>query len=316
MEPISDARAAEVLHGFGLPHSLTVTRIGGGFSDAIVWRVDAPPAAFALKAYPRSRIGPGGLASIHNLLMRGRDLGISALPRVFTIYEGQTWIPYHEDAYLDIVSWQPGAPLLATEPTPTRLAAAGSILARLHQAWATPHEPPQTPISLQRRWHSLESWPRLRARPPQSDLLAEIARVLDQRVGPARSSMMPWVGRIFRVQPILGDVWHAHVLFVGDDVTGLIDHASVRLDHPVVDLARLLGSLELSVAERAMLLESYQRVRQLSLEDLEMLQVFEATGIIGALIHWFGQLASGMTETPAIRDRIQFLLRRANSLPA
>ncbi|MFL5328102.1 MAG: phosphotransferase enzyme family protein [Gemmataceae bacterium] len=314
MELISDARAADVLRGFGLPQPLRVTRISGGFSDAIVWRVDAPPATFALKAYPRSRIGPGGLTTFHNLLLRGREMGITALPRVFTIYEGQTWTPYHDDAYLDIVSWHPGAPLLATDPTPSRLHAAGSILARLHQAWAPSQELPEPPISLHRRWHSLQSWPALRNTAPTSDQMAEIKRALERVVGTAEKSLMPWLGRVFSVQPILGDVWYAHILFVGDEVTGLIDHASVRVDHPVVDLARLLSSLELTPIQRSTLLESYQQVRKLSLEELELLLVLESTGILGALIHWYDTLTTGTPETPAIRDRIQFLLRRAESL--
>ena len=45
------------------------------------------------------------------------------------------------------------------------------------------------------------------------------------------------------MQPCLCDPWHDHVLFTGDQVSGVIDYGSVKEDHIAVDLARLLGSL-------------------------------------------------------------------------
>ena len=39
----------------------------------------------------------------------------------------------------------------------------------------------------------------------------------------------------------IGDVWHDHILFEGDAVTGMIDFAAAKVDHVAADLARLLG---------------------------------------------------------------------------
>ena len=45
------------------------------------------------------------------------------------------------------------------------------------------------------------------------------------------------------VQPCLRDVWHDHVLFVGDAVSGIVDPAAARTDTVAADISRLVGSL-------------------------------------------------------------------------
>ena len=64
------------------------------------------------------------------------------------------------------------------------------------------------------------------------------------------------------------DLWHDHILFTGNAVTGLIDFGSVKEDHVAVDLARLLGSM---IGDDAAIwevgLSAYQRIQPLSAEE-------------------------------------------------
>src|SRR5205823_635723 len=59
----------------------------------------------------------------------------------------------------------------------------------------------------------------------------------------AIQSIMPLATASFNLQPCLRDIWHDHVLFTGDAVTGLIDYGAIDFDTPATDIARLLGSL-------------------------------------------------------------------------
>ncbi len=89
------------------------------------------------------------------------------------------------------------------------------------------------------------------------------------------------------LQFCLCDIWHDHVLFEDNTVTGFVDYGGVKIDHVAVDLARLLGSM---VEDRADLrtagLEAYQRIRPLSLQEEELVSVLDETGTLVGLITW------------------------------
>ena len=67
------------------------------------------------------------------------------------------------------------------------------------------------------------------------------------------------------LQPCLRDVWHDHILFDGDAVSGVIDPSAARTDTIAADISRLAGSL---VADDArgwdVAIAAYQSVRPLS----------------------------------------------------
>src|SRR5262249_34516445 len=93
------------------------------------------------------------------------------------------------------------------------------------------------------------------------------------------------------VQPCLCDVWHDHVLFTGNAVTGIIDYGSMKEDHVAVDLARLLGSLvEDDEAGWKVGLAAYQRVRALTSEEINLARWLDHTGTMLAAENWLGGL--------------------------
>ena len=78
-------------------------------------------------------------------------------------------------------------------------------------------------------------------------------------------------GSLFEISlhPCLGDVWAEHVLFEGNQITGLIDFGGMRYDHPAQDLARLLGSYtQGDVLRRQLALTQYAPEQHQELESL------------------------------------------------
>ena len=123
-------------------------------------------------------------------------------------------------------------------------------------------------LDIVRAWRELlqSGWrPTPRADDPARSAAEHAWRLLPGRIEVIPDLLRRWVDRTWPLQPCLCDVWHDHVLFDGDRVTGLIDYGAMKIDHPAVDLARLLGSLaEDDLAGWTIGLAAYREVRPLS----------------------------------------------------
>jgi homoserine kinase type II len=109
-------------------------------------------------------------------------------------------------------------------------------------------------------------------------------------------------------------VWHDHVLFSGDAVSGLVDYGSVRIDHAAVDLARLLGSLvgDDSAGWEAGL-EAYVALRPLSQSEQGLARALDQTGTILGMANWLRWLYLEhrvFVDRKAVADRLGALVRR------
>jgi homoserine kinase type II len=82
-----------------------------------------------------------------------------------------------------------------------------------------------------------KTWPELSA------LARPFLAALPRAVTRAIAELEPLEHAPLPLQPCLRDIWHDHVLFTGNEVTGIIDFGAVDIDTPATDIARLLGSL-------------------------------------------------------------------------
>jgi homoserine kinase type II len=89
------------------------------------------------------------------------------------------------------------------------------------------------------------------------------------------------------LQPAIRDIHHEHVLFTGDQVTGLIDFGAMRLDTPLADVARLVGSL---VGDnrpaRRFALDAYHELRPLSDQDRQLVDLLDTSGLVLGGLNW------------------------------
>jgi Ser/Thr protein kinase RdoA (MazF antagonist) len=308
----------------------SVTPLGnrGGFSGARLWKVDSRAGAFALKAWPEGSFQQNlhALRYRHGLMHEARKGGLSFVPAVQQTRAGTTWV-WHEGRAWDLIEWLPGRADYHAHPNPSRLRATARGLAQLHAAWGQGPSLFAGPIpAVQRRVACLREW-QLRLeqgwRPTCSgthplDPLAERAwRHLSRWLGGVTEQLRPWREVEVVLQPCLCDVWHDHLLFDGDRLTGLIDYGAVKTDHVAVDLARMLGSLvgdDPQGWRRG--LDAYTGVRPLEARDEQLARMLDTTGTILALANWLSwlQVEHRVFEDPTtVSRRLSALVERVDA---
>jgi Ser/Thr protein kinase RdoA (MazF antagonist) len=292
----------------------------GGFSGASLWRLETPAGNFALKAWPANWRAPADLAWIHGLM--GQAAAHPWMPRVMATTGGPTFVELHGRLW-EVVTWMPGGADFGQSPSPARLEAAATALAQLHQSWRTDGSPIEAcPAALRRQaawqaWNELiqTGWRPTFAPPdPYRQIAERLWQLVQLKLDAVPMMLSAWLNRKVPVQPCVCDLWHDHVLFTGDAVTGIVDFGSAKLDHVSVDLARLFGSLiGGDDAQWQIALAAYERVRPLSMPERLLARVLDRTGVLLAAANWLKWLYHENRVYPdaaAVIARLESLARR------
>jgi Ser/Thr protein kinase RdoA (MazF antagonist) len=167
----------------------------------------------------------------------------------------------------------------------------------LHSVWRRDDVPPGPCPAVRRRLDAAADWAALvrtgwrpafaHAADPVAPWAERAWRLLGLHLPRLAGRLGPWVSAPVPLQPCLCDVWHDHVLFEGDAVTGLVDYGGVKHDHVSADLSRLLGSLVpddpgLTAAG----LEAYLRLRPLSGQEQALVAALDETGTLLGAANW------------------------------
>jgi homoserine kinase type II len=120
------------------------------------------------------------------------------------------------------------------------------------------------------------------------------------------------------LQPGIRDIWHDHVLFVGQQVSGIIDFGALRIESPVGDVARLLGSLARNDAEQWRSgLAAYEQVRPLATDERRAVGVFDRSGVLLSGLSWLRWICleqRRFDDRPRVLQRIDEILLRLERL--
>src|SRR5262249_22550113 len=112
-------------------------------------------------------------------------------------------------------------------------------------------------------------------------------------------------------------IWHDHVLFSDDAVTGIVDFGSIKTDHVAVDLARLLGSMAGTDTDLWQAgLRAYARCRPLAAHEEALVAALDRSGaILGAAnwLLWLYRDGKQFEDRQAVADRLADLVRRMES---
>jgi Ser/Thr protein kinase RdoA (MazF antagonist) len=274
----------------------TVTALGnrGGFSGARLWLFNCELGDMCLRSWP-PHITIESLELQHPLMSRARSDGLAFVPAVYHCAEGTTWVN-HEGSLWQIEMWMPGTADFVTNPSADRLRAACIALAQLHGCWKSWSTLTGLCPAVQRRLARARDWleliasgwiPSAAAGERLQALIQRAYRLLADHVPQVAQLLAAWTEEPILLQPCLCDVWHDHILFTEEKVTGIVDYGGVKIDHPSVDIARMLGSMVGD--DRAQWetgLAAYRTFRNISAEDEALAIALDETGVVIGVVNW------------------------------
>lgn len=308
-----------------------------GFSGSALWKVIASeptswPSPLCLKRWPADHPPPARLPWMHQVLLHAAANGIDYVPRPMLTRAGQSSCQ-HAGSTWELMTWLPGDIDQSPLPAVERVTAAFRALARFHQATAdyganAPGEKYQTLTIHERlaRYRKLQQGQLevcrqafIARRIPVIDDLAHEWIVRHSQLPLAILQQLEIADRWqLPLQPAIRDLWRDHVLFTGNDVSGLIDFGAMRKDTPLTDIARLLGSLaQDDTTLRNMACAAYAELLPLSERDRDLINLIDHSGALIAGWNWLDWLYVEQRQFPslaAVRRRLHELLQRR--LPA
>ena len=323
----------------------------GGWSGSLLWRVKAQTPSsgrspsireFCLRRWPKVT-ARARVIFIHEILTHVAAHGIGYIPSpiqtrsasevVTRTRSGREATLVKHDGYLwDLTPWLPGAADYHSNPSRLRLAAAMHALARFHTAAATiSKDPPHreiVPAVVERldEVHKLLSGELEHiAAAVSRGLSAELDLLAQRLLSLAGSHLEPLVAPLeaasherLALSPAIRDIHHDHVLFQGDQVTGLVDFGALRIDTPLADVARLVGSLVGDdAAERDFALAAYGELRPLADHDRWLIDLLDRSGTVLGGLNWLRWLyldRRDMGPLPPLARRLDAILARLRTL--
>lgn len=331
---LTSANLQQQFLGLGPIQRLCSAGFMGGYSGATISVLHAEAGVFAVRQWP-SDAERDRLFALHRLLSWLRDNGLGFIAVPCRTADGRTLIEF-AGRLAQVEPWMPGEADFHRRPTNERLANAMEALAAWHRTAARYPAPPGD-----RRW--FDSVPLARS-PAVTERLARVQRLtpalLTDHLELARArSASCWhplltrlaegiiatcarvermlaehIAEMVPLLPCLRDVWHDHVLFVDEHVTGLIDASACRTECVAADLARLLGSLvEDDVAAWQAGLVAYERRRLLSDAERRLIPVLDRSGVVlsaATWMEWLGPQNRRVWDSARVKDRLERLSRR------
>jgi homoserine kinase type II len=266
----------------------------GGHSGALLWRYESSMGPIAARAWPVNVQSPEHVLTIHQWLAEAGDLGF--LPVPIAALDGQTVQRCHGRLW-ELAPWLEGQPERKCPPDAQRVQAAFQALARLHRRLAGHATVGRSPglanciLELEelaaRGYQALES---ALHRAPGSELRVAGFRwlALARATAPRLLPELHDAARLaVPLQPCLRDARPDHFLFLGNEVSGLVDFGAMGVESVAADLARLAGEwISDNQSLRALAFAAYEVIRPLDPSESALMAAFEAAADLLIAGHW------------------------------
>jgi hypothetical protein len=271
----------------------------GGWSGSQLWRIGCEGGErFCLRRWPTEHPAPERLRFIHELLSRVASLGMTVLPISLPTLTSATFAEQNGHRW-ELTPWMPGKADFHAEPTRPRLRTALQALAQFHNLSALGQTPlfGRAPCLTDRQ----QQIAKLRAG-GLDQLTTAVTRGFDPQLDQRAHALLPITrGRLenlaARLEPVASESWalapairdihHDHILFTGDQVSGIVDFGSLRIDLQLTDIARLVGSLVGDdVQERQFAFASYSELRTLNPRDMQLINLLDESSLLLGGLNW------------------------------
>lgn len=290
------------------PSQIEPLRSAGGMSGAQFWRIDSPRGKLVLRRWPIEHPAPDGLRTIHSVLRHVFAHGLKIVPVPIATTGSETFLT-HAGRLWELTPWLEGVADYEKSPSAAKLQAAMTALAQFHLAAADFNDSPRfqrgarggffapSPAITRRLTQLRElqtgginvlaqsisntTWPELA--PLAREFLIALPRIIPNAI----AKLAPLADVPLPLQPAIRDIWHDHVLFDGNRVTGLIDFGALQIETPSGDIARLLGSLVGDDADGWREgIATYAAIRPLTEQETAAVSALDTSGTILAGCNW------------------------------
>ena len=147
---------------------------------------------------------------------------------------------------------------------------------------------------------------------------AALSQCLFPRIAPQLSTLERQLRDAAQIksplQPCLRDIWHDHVLFDADRVSGIVDTGSMRMETIAGDISRLLGSLCSNDPEGWSLgLTAYQQVLPIPDGTRTLVSAFDRSQVLLAGVKWVEWVfveRRSFADPFAVEKRMEHILAR------
>ena len=295
---------ADQIQGFGN---------AGGFSGANIWRADSPLGPVCLRRWPSQHPSISRLDSIHQAMKSIRSAGVRQVPRIHAATRletaGSQTIIEFDGRLWELTDWMPGSASFHDDPNEKKVESAMRCLATFHLAASRiPDSAEFGPAVASSKSPGLGDRSTLlqttiASNPGRSLAAAKTSTPIERQVQQFAAIWFDHFRRLssevalelktasqlsLPTQLCLRDIWHDHLLFEEDSVTGIVDYGAMRMESVAGDLARLLASLfgdQQEQWQRA--LKIYESIRPLNECERAAMRAFDRSAILLSPFNWF-----------------------------
>jgi Ser/Thr protein kinase RdoA (MazF antagonist) len=282
-------------------HDVTALGNAGGFSGAKFWRIDLSRRALCMRRWPREHPDVDRLSWMHQVLRHVHGAGVQVVPVPYVTRAGDSFVHYGEHLW-ELTPWMNGMANYWQASSDRKLVSAMQTLARWHRAAATMsggHRDYGKSASMRsraKRLHDLrhdgarqlvEAIRQNRFTVPATCAGEIVERFIENATADVEQTLERAALISCLRQPVIRDIWHDHVLFDGEKVSGIVDFGAMRVEAVAGDVARLLGSLAGDdLRQWRVGMQAYEEIRTLSVQDRELVSAFDVSSVLLSGLQW------------------------------